>query len=123
MWPQERSLATPGVSGALADLPATSGEAFAEAVDTIARFLVPFECWSMIDYGLRSENGGEKKLSLIDDQTKASALLRLLDLTVGTSEGAVIPHDLTDALDQIREVAPTLADAPAFRRLSTSARR
>ncbi|PDT29696.1 hypothetical protein CO660_12420 [Rhizobium sp. L9] len=123
VWPQERSLATPGVSGALADLPATSREAFAEAVDTIARFLVPFECWSMVDYGLYGENNGEKKLALIDDEPKGKALLRLLDLTVGTSEGAVVPRDLTDALDQIREVAPVLVDAPAFRRLSTSARR
>lgn len=123
VWPQERSLATPGVSGALADLPATSKEAFAEAVDTIARFLVPFDCWSMLDYGLYGDIDEEKKLDLIDDETKASALLRLLDLTIGSSEGAVIPHDLTDALDQIREVAPALADAPAFRRLSTSARR
>ncbi len=123
VWPQERSLSTPGVSSALADLPATSGEAFAEAVDSIARFLVPFECWSMLDYGLYGENGGGKKLALIDDEAKARALLRLLDLTVGTAEGAVIPHDLTDALDQIRAVTPSLADEPAFRRLSTSARR
>lgn len=123
VWPQERSLATPGVSGALADLPATSGDAFAEAVDAIARFLVPFECWSMIVYGLYGEEGEAKKLAVINDEPKAKALLRLLDLTVGTSEGAVIPHDLTDALDQIRSVAPSLADAPAFRRLSTAARR
>ncbi|OWV78221.1 hypothetical protein ATY78_13655 [Rhizobium sp. R635] len=123
VWPQERSLATPGVSGALADLPATSKEAFAEAVDTIARFLVPFECWSMLDYGLYGDESGTKKLAVINDEVKARALLRLLDLTVGTSEGAVIPYDLTDALDQIRLVAPSLADAPAFRRLSTVARR
>jgi hypothetical protein len=123
VWPQERSLATPGVSGALADLPATSGDAFAEAVDAIARFLVPFECWSMIDYGLYGQEGEAKKLAVINDEPKAKALLRLLDLTVGTSEGAVIPHDLTDALDQIRSVAPSLAEAPAFRRLSTAARR
>lgn len=122
VWPQERSLATPSVSGALADLPATSRGAFAEAVDTIARFLVPFECWSMMDCGLYSENE-EKRLALIDDEPKGKALLRLLDLTVGTSEGAVVPHDLTDALDQTKEVAPVLVDAPAFRRLSTSARR
>lgn len=123
VWPQERSLATPGVSGALADLPATSKEAFAEAVDTIARFLVPFECWSMLDYGLYGEEGEVKKLTIINDEAKARALLRLLDLTVGTSEGAVIPYDLTDALDQIRLVAPSLADSTAFRRLSTVARR
>ncbi len=123
VWPQERSLASPGVSGAFADLPASSGDAFAEAVHAIARFLVPFACWSMIEYGLYGEDGGTKKLSVINDETKAGALLQLLDLTVGASEGSVIPHDLTDALDQIRSVAPSLVDSPAFRRLSTAARR
>lgn len=123
VWPQERSLTTPGVSKGLADLPAASGEAFAEAVEAIERFLVPFECWSMLDYGLFGEEDDTKKLSMIDDVTKAQALLRLLDLTVGTSEGAVIPYDLTDALDQIRAVAPSLAEVPTYRRLSTAARR
>src|SRR5208337_2143078 len=46
VWPQERSLATPGVSQALAELPAAAKDAFAEAVGAIERFLVPFECWS-----------------------------------------------------------------------------
>lgn len=123
VWPQERSLATPGVSGAFADLPATSGEAFAEAVEAIARFLVPFECWSMVNYGLYGEEGDAKKLAAINDEPKAKALLKLLDLTVGASEGAVIPHDLTDALDQIKSIAPALAESPVFRRLSTAARR
>jgi hypothetical protein len=123
VWPQERSLATPGVSRALADLPATSGEAFAEAVATIERFLVPFDCWSMIDYGLYGDEGGTSKLAIINGQAKAQALLKLLDLTVGTSEGAVVPNDLTNALDQIRSVAPSLVESQAFRRLSTAARR
>ncbi len=123
VWPQERSLSTPGVSGALADLPATSGEAFAEAVDTIARFLVPFECWSMVEYGLYGDEGEAKKLAVINDEAKAQALLKLLDLTVGTSEGAVIPHDLTDALDQILKVEPALSTSAIFRRLATAARR
>ncbi|MGJ0427530.1 hypothetical protein [Methylocystis sp.] len=123
VWPQERSLATPGVSGALTDLPATSGEAFAEAVESIHRFLVPFNCWSMIDYGLYGDDGGKKKLTVINDEAKAQALLRLLNLTVGSSEGDVIPYDLTDALDQIQSVAPALVEHPAFRRLSTAARR
>lgn len=123
VWPQERSLATPGVSGALADLPATSGEAFAEAVDTIARFLVPFECWSMINYGLYGDEGKAKKLAIINDEARAQALLKLLDLTIGTSEGAVIPHDLPDALDQIQSVEPALAATPIYRRLATAARR
>jgi hypothetical protein len=123
VWPQERSLATPGVSKALADLPAASGDAFAEAVYAIERFLVPFECWSMLDYGLFGDEGEAKKLAKIDDEAKGKALLRLLDLTVASSEGAVIPYDLTDALDQIRSVAPHLVDSATYRRLSTAARR
>lgn len=123
VWPQERSLATPGVSRALADLPATSGEAFAQAVDTIARFLVPFDCWSMHNYGLRGEEDGMGRLAAIDDPAKARALLKLLDLTIGTAEGAVIPNDLTNALDQILRVDPTFTNSAVFRRLATAARR
>ncbi|ARQ00925.1 hypothetical protein [Pseudorhodoplanes sinuspersici] len=123
VWPQERSLATPGVSSAFADLPATSGEAFVEAVDAIERFLVPFECWSMLQYGLYGEDGGKKKLTIINTEAKAEALLRLFDLTIGNSEGSVIPYNLTDALDRIRSVAPELAKGSIYRRLSTAARR
>ncbi|WP_441230871.1 hypothetical protein AB7828_18860 [Tardiphaga sp. 215_C5_N2_1] len=123
VWPQERSLTTPSVSRALADLPATSGEAFAQAVRVIERFLVPFECWSMHDYGLRGDEGGVKKLSKIDTPAESEALLRLLDLTIGSSEGSVIPYDLTDALDQIRVVSPNLANSSSYRRLATAARR
>ena len=127
VWPQEQSLVTPGVSRAFADLPAASHEAFAEAVSAIERFLVPFDCWSLAEYGLFGDEGsGESKvpkLNMINDRAKAKALLRLLDLTVGTSDRAVIPHDLTDALDQIRACAQALADSPEFRRLATAARR
>lgn len=123
VWPQERSLATPGVSRALADLPATAREAFAEAVEAIERFLVPFECWSMIDYGLYGEEDGKPKLSSIDNPAKAAAFLRLLDLTIGTAEGSVIPYDLADALDQVRRVAPNLTENQVLRRLATAARR
>jgi hypothetical protein len=123
VWPQERSLSTPGVSGALSDLPATSREAFAEAVAAIERFLVPFECWSIIAYGLYGTDNGDSKLSIINDEPKAIAFLRLLDLTIDRADGAVIPNDLAGALDQIRNVAPALVDSPVFRRLATAARR
>lgn len=123
VWPQERSLATPGVSQALADLPATARHAFAEAVDIIERFLVPFDCWSMIDYGLYGDENGRPKISSIDNSETAAAFIRLLDRTIGTTEGSVIPHDLADALDQVRRVAPSLAESQEFRRLATAARR
>ncbi len=123
VWPQERSLTTPDISRALAVLPATSKTAFAETVDLIERFLVPFRCWSMIDYDLYGDENGIKKLVLIDDEPKARAFLRLLDSTIGTSEDDIIPDDLSDALDQILSVAPALSDFPEFRRLSAAARR
>ncbi len=76
----------------------------------------------MLDYGL--DNGDSKKsLAIIDDEEKAKALLRLLDLTIGASEGSVVPDDLTDALDQVRTAAPSLTKDPVYRRLSTAGRR
>jgi hypothetical protein len=77
----------------------------------------------MLNYGLYGNEGEAKKLAAINDAAKARALLKLLDLTVGTSEGAVIPHDLTDALDQILLIDPALSTNPIFRRLATAARR
>jgi hypothetical protein len=123
VWPQERSLSTPGVSKALADLPATSRGAFVPAVDAIQRFLVPFDTWSLLDYGLFGDDDGEPRLSNIDDAEKAAAFLRLLDCTIGTAQSAVIPYDLGAALGQIEKVAPSLVQDPIFRRLATAARR
>lgn len=122
VWPQERSLSTPGVSRALAHLPAAARDLFVEAVETIERFLVPFRCWSISDYGLYSKGEGRPKLSSIDNHAKAVALLQLLDLTIGKTEGSVVPRDLADALDQIRGVAPDLAENQVFRRLATLTR-
>jgi hypothetical protein len=123
VWPQERSLATPGVSRALAKLPAIARGAFAEAVGAIDRFLVPFDCWSMLDYGLYGDEDGEPKLAGIDNEEKAVALLQLLDRTVGTSEAAVVPYDLAAALDRVEAVSARLVDSPIFRRLAAAARR
>lgn len=122
IWPQERQLTTPSISKSLADLPAVSGKAFTKAVALIERFLVPFDCWSMLDYGLWGDDDGKPKLANIDTPAKAAAFLHLLDLTVGANEGAVIPHDLGEALARISEVSPPLSEQPSFRRLSAAAR-
>lgn len=130
-WPPERSLRSPGISDRLSRLPAITRGKFADAVKTIERFLVPFNCWAMIDYGLYGDDEIEtlinedetSKLAMIDGEAKAKALLRLLHLTVGTEENDAIPYDLGDALAQVREVAPNLARTPEYRRLETAARR
>lgn len=117
-----------GVSRRFSCLPAVSGGAFAEAVDQVARFLVPFDCRSLLAYGFNesglSEHFGMPRLSdAVDDSPKAHALLRLLDLTVGESQDAVIPDDLGIALDRIESRAPMLTSDPAFQRLAAAARR
>lgn len=132
VWPPERSLASPGISDRLSRLPAITRGKFAEAVDAIERFLVPFDCWAMIDYGLYGDDEIETlkmnedetpKLSMIDDEIKAKALLRLLDRTIGTAENATIPYGLGEALEQVRVIVPNLARTPEYRRLETAARR
>lgn len=124
VWPQEIYLTSRGISNRLSRLPAIARGEFAEAVRAIERFLVPFECWSMLDYGLYSgDSDRTPKLSMIDDKAKAEALLRLLDRTIEKAENAVIPHNLGDALEQVRKVAPNLARTPRYRHLETAARR
>jgi hypothetical protein len=123
VWPQERSLSTPAISKALADLPATSGNAFAAAVYAIQRFLVPFDTWSLFDYGLFGDDSGEPKLSNINNTEKATAFLHLLDRTIGRASSDVIPYDLDVALGQIQQITPGLVRDPIFRRLATAARR
>ncbi len=126
VWPQERPLATLGVARALAEVPAASGDAFVEAVEAIERFLVPFDCWSLFDFGFNSEREGEPGLSHIDNidnVDKAKALLILLDRTIGRAEGAVFPRELGSALEQVHKVAPHLAETSRYRRLAALARR
>ncbi len=123
VWPQERSLSTPGVSEAFASLPATSGSAFSDAVEAIERFLTHFDCWTMLDFGFYDSEQRSHVYAIVDDESKAKGFLKLLNLTIGTSERAVIPHDLSSALEHIRQIAPKLQDDTAFKRLSTAARR
>jgi hypothetical protein len=123
VWPQERSLSTPGISQALADIPAAAGDAFSEAVNAIERFIVPFDCWSVMDFGLYgNDEDGEARLAGINTVSKARALLTLLDRSIGTAEGAVVPYDLADALAQIHVVAPSLDARPEYRRLIATTR-
>jgi hypothetical protein len=85
--------------------------------------LVPFKCWSLLDYGLDDNEDGEAKLTMIVDRRKAEAFLKLIDLTVGRSKNSVIPHELGTALDQIETAGQPLARDPGFLRLVTTARR
>ena len=122
VWPQETMLATPGVAKALADLPITCGEALVDAANAVDRFLVPFESWSMHDYGIVCRGEGSN-LNLINTPEKAEALLRMLDRTVSGADGTPVPYELGEALEQVRHISIALTELPSFRRLATFTRR
>lgn len=122
VWPQEQSLSTPGVSKSLVEIPAASGDRFSAAVAAIERFIVPFDCWSSLEYGLYGDTDGQPKIRQVDSKDKAKALLTLLDLSIGTSDRAVVPFDLPDLLDHVESVASDLATTSTFRRLAALAR-
>ncbi len=118
VWPQERSLSTPNVSSAFAGLPAVSGNRFVAAVRAVEPFLVPFKAWSLDDYNLHTRRDDPvSPLDIVDTPGKAEALIDLLDATIGTAEDAIVPYQLSNALDTVMRVAPKLASTAKFRRL------
>lgn len=122
VWPKERTLASRGLSDALAGLPAKSGAAFAEAVRAIRGLLTPFDVWSLHEYSLYSGNIDAKNLRKLDGPAEAAALLELLDVTIGSEERAVRPFDLDRALVLIRSAAPKLVRDTRYARLSALVR-
>jgi hypothetical protein len=123
VWPLERTLTSHSLSNALAKLPSKSGTAFAEAVDAIERFLTPFDCWSLYEYGLYGRDPDGKKLREFTGPKEAAALLKLLDATIGSEERAVHPIDLDRALVAIRGADPKLVRDTRYARLSALERR
>lgn len=123
VWPSERSLSSPSVSRALSSLPAASGGAFVDAYHAVERFLVPFECWAMHDFGLASASGDEVGNSrVLRNVEEARVTLEMLDRTIGRDEGSVVPYDLSSFLDLIASIDGMLGHEPAFRRLAALAR-
>jgi len=126
VWPKERAYLSPAVSAEFAKIPALCGERFVEAVKILKVFsyLMPFECWSLLDYGFYKYGVDEQGLNkIIDNGEKAETLLDLLDLTIGKASDSRIPYDINEALDQIEKCAPSLATEYRFRRIATAARR
>jgi hypothetical protein len=122
VWPKERSLVSPGLARAFADLPAVSGAAFAEALDAVRPFLTPFDAWSTLDYGFYDEQYDRPSLSMINTEQTAEALLALLDLTIGQEDHSVVPYDLASALDAIELAKPALKQTAEFGRLAARTR-
>ncbi|MBV9196398.1 MAG: hypothetical protein JO168_19865, partial [Solirubrobacterales bacterium] len=116
--PQERAAVTPDVAKAFASVPAVSGRRFAQAVAAVRRFLVPFESWSMHDWGLPANDGRSIREGAILGAIEAAAALDLLDLTISKRPDARIPLGLDAVLDHIASQSAALTRDPRFARLA-----
>lgn len=123
VWPKDRTLLSRSLSYKFAELPSKTGAAFAEAVDLLDRFLTPFDCWSLHEYGLYGRDPDGKKLRQLSGPKEAGALLKLLDVTIGNEERAVRPLDLDRALVAIREADRKLIRDPRYARLPALVRK
>jgi len=122
VWPQEATLSSPPVARAFASLPVACGIRLPAAVETVKRFLVPFDSWSLHEYGLL-DRSPDNFAEVVTSFEKARALLELFDATISGVDGSPIPIDLGTALQAIDDRAPKLGRQPAFRRLAALARR
>lgn len=123
VWPKELTLSSRQVSENLAKLPAAAGPYYAAAAELVLPYLMPFDCWSLWDYGILDRNGDDDKFAVIDDHSKASALLSILEKTIGNEEGAIVPSGLEAVLLHIAKLAPKLEKDIRFQRLVTASRR
>lgn len=121
VWPKELTLSSPALSDALADFPAKARPHFAEATNLILPYLTPFDTWSLYEYGVLDRS--DKTISGVDSAEDAAAFLSILDKTVGTEEGAIVPNGLDRALMHIAEKSPRLEKDTRYQRLLTLSRR
>ncbi|ASQ13133.1 hypothetical protein [Sinorhizobium meliloti] len=121
VWPKELTLSSPKLSDALADFPAKAASHFSEAANLILPYLTPFDSWSLYEYGVLDRS--DKTITGVDSAEDAAAFLAILDKTVGTEEGAIVPNGLDRALRHIGEKSPRLEKDTRFQRLLTLSRR
>ena len=105
-------------------MPAAADAAFAEAVDALGDYLMPFNVWSLWEYRIYGHDDvGGRELTFPRTQAEARAMLTLLDRTIGEEEGAVVPHDLDVALTAMAARWSGAAKDRRFARLAALARR
>ena len=74
VWPKELALVVLGTAYEFAALPVAAGEAFEDAVESIERFLMPFQCESLSHYGFDVRDVNDGTFFIINDEPKRSVL-------------------------------------------------
>ncbi|MDB5318341.1 MAG: hypothetical protein JWO24_4185 [Rhodospirillales bacterium] len=122
LWPQERAAVTPAVAEAFASIPAASGRRFPRAVSSLRRFLVPFEAWSMHDWGFEDTDGDGPRDGIVVGVEEAAAALDLLDLTISRGADVRVPRGLDAVLTVLASEDSKLRRDPRFARLAALVR-
>jgi hypothetical protein len=123
LWPQDRTLNSPIATEQLVRLPAASRTHFAEVAAIILPFIVPFDCWSLHNYGVIVSGDGTRSIHFVESPADAESFLEVLHRTVGETDNARVPNSLERALDHIADRSPPLASDSRFKRLLTLSRR
>lgn len=123
VWPKELALSSRGVSGAFARLPSSLPDKYADVAKLILPYVGPFDCWSMLDFGIAVEPNARDLGFTIRTRADGLALLALLDSAIGDAERSVIPYDLDKGLAMIRSKVRGIDRDERYQRLRTLARR
>jgi hypothetical protein len=122
-WPLERFLLTETISEYFAHIPAYSGKYFADAVEMIAPFILPFDCYSLGDLGFTvSLDDHPKFKETVNTPKNAEAFLKLLDLAIRKDGRVILPYNLNEVLDHLKTIEPKLSRRGEFVRLQREIR-
>lgn len=112
VWPRERRFRTASLVSSWVHLLADAGDYFPMVLDEVRRFLVPVKRGSHWLHRFRRDMGDEQPLTL----KYPKEVLGLLDAVVSNSPED-IPYELSQILDLIEEVDPSLVRDRRFMRL------
>jgi len=122
-WPLERYLLTETISEYFAHIPAYSGKYFADAVEMIAPFILPFDCYSLGDLGFTESLDDHPKFKeTVNTPKNAAAFLKLLDLAIRKDGRVILPYKLNEVLDHLKSIEPKLSRRDEFVRLQREIR-
>jgi hypothetical protein len=114
---------TETISEYFAHIPAYSGKYFADAVEMIAPFILPFDCYSLGDLGFTvSLDDHPKFKETVNTPKNAEAFLKLLDLAIRKDGRVILPYNLNEVLDHLKTIEPKLSRRGEFVRLQREIR-
>ena len=125
VWPQDRNLATPGVSRAFAELPLRAGDSFAAGsqppYDTIWCRSTATRSWSTGSAG--ANQAAPRRSRPLMMRPRRRPYWNYSDEPYPLTSLRLYLVSLSDALGRIRVVKAALAELPLFRRLEAVSRR